>query len=236
MPKAGKTNNLGRDAWLPYHALMPKEDDIEHILNSLDHLLREGFDDGEKRPAEKQETEEMLPDMDAGDSDVEEEIEVEPVTDQKPQPGELVQRAAPDTSDGEGEEGEIFDESAAADAPPDISEAGPRRLLLSEDMLDEDLSSEQSAPASAEEVPEESDIQSPETEQADAAWLEKHGRKTASGARTALVLQDEQARADLAQRVSADVAARLAEQIPLLVEESLMERLAELDPGHNQPI
>ena len=233
-PGAGETNNLGRDVRLPYDAMMPKEDDIEHILNSLDHLLREGFEDDRKRQDPVQKPDEDLPETEAAGDVIEEEIEIEPLPMEDVPPNEITEQGVVGATDVTDDEGEIFDESAAGDSSPAPSGDGPRRLLLSEDMLDEELPSESAEATPDAEPSGGADARPLTTEQADEAWLEKHGRKPVGDAGVVRLLKDEQVMADFAQRVSADVAARLAEQLPRLVEESLMERLAELDPEHSQ--
>lgn len=219
---------------------MPKEDDIEHILNSLDHLLREGFDDDQKpaKPAEKEsDTDEELSEVHVDDGlakEVETEIPVEPgkLIDEEPEDTETV------VPPPEPEDEDAFDESAADQDQADdtllesdsaLNREESHRLLLSEDMLDDGSPADQSEPVA--DGDGDVDIQALATAKADQEWLdEEEKRAKPSGEQEPFhSLHDEQTRADFAQMVSSDVTARLAEQVPLLVEECLIERLAELD-------
>ncbi len=226
--KATRTNNLGRNAKLPYDTMMPKEDEIEHILNSLDHLLREGFEDEQKKPAASQADE---PPED--DDSMFEEEGMDGAATGEPSPGPVNRQPAPDMDEADGE---VFDEAGTAGDFPVASRPEPHRLLLSEEMLDEDEdlpSGQPDAVADADDLAGE-DMQALSTDAADVVWLEKHeGSSAGAGTAIAQLLQDERLRAELTQRVSADVAARLVGQLPRLVEESLTRRLAELDPDQS---
>jgi len=204
--------------------MMPKEEEIDHILNSLDHLLREGFEDEQKRPATGQ-----AGASSGDDGNMFEEEGMDMAAAGEASPGPVRQQPAPDMDEAEGE---VFDESGTAGDLPAASQPRPQRLLLSEEMLDEDEELPSGQPDAAVDDLAGEDMQALSTDAADVVWLEKHEGSSGTDASTALahLLQDERLRTELAQRVSADVAARLVGQLPRLVEESLTRRLAELDP------
>jgi len=218
--------------------MMPKEDEIEHILDSLDHLMREGFDD-EPQASAKPATNEQDIEHEPSEAHVDGRPAGELEAGVPDGPGNLIDEK-PEGVDAAGEDAEFieddaFDESAAAEDQSSDTGLGyapvreePHRLLLSEEMLDEELSAEQ--PEAGPDAEEKAGIQTLPTEDADRAWLEGQGSRTAPGGKYGAIrsLPDGQAMNDFIRRVSSDVTARLAEQLPLLVEESVSKRLAEL--------
>jgi len=223
---------------LPYHAKMPKKDEIEHILDSLDHLMREGFDDEPQASAKSAihgqdaEHEPSEARVDGRQPDVlEAGVPTGPgnLTDEKPGSVEAAGENAGLIED------DAFDESAAIedrsiDTVPGCAPVReePHRLLLSEEMLDEELSTEQ--PETVSDAGEKADMQTLPTRETDPAWPKGQGNRAVSGSKYGAIrsLPDGQAMNDFIRRVSSDVTARLAEQLPLLVEESVSKRLAEL--------
>ena len=201
---------------------MPKEDDIDNILNSLDHLLKEG-----------------VPGKEAEANDLDEPGKAaEPLIAEKESPED---QGAPATGTvdkvplwvlGPGDDVEEgAGEKTPDEEPLAMEELEPRRIVLTQEMLDEPESAVAPAAPVAIKV-DDGEVDEgfddfpedlPEEREPNQPWSEDKESEPVHP------LQDEEARAFLVQQVATDVSMHLADELPRLIEEYLNERLAELE-------
>ena len=199
---------------------MPKEDDIDNILNSLDHLLKEGTS---KKEIEADDFDEL------GEA-------AEPLTAERESPADQDVPATGTAdkvplwvlgSDGDAEEA-LGEEPLATDEPESVEqlESGPKRIMLTSEMLDKP--GPVVAPAAPVAIAADDSFDDLpegllEEREPDQAWSEEQESEAVHP------LQDKEARAFLAQQVATDVSMHLADELPRLIEEYLNERLAEIE-------
>ncbi len=219
---------------------MQKEDDIDHILNSLDSLLKEGAVEAPLETESPEQEEEVadkplaekpegMIDEDMANTDA-------AAADDKP-PLWVID---PDDEAEEAASVDAADDIQLDTEEPDFSDerdSEPKRLLLTEEMLDNAGQADAEAGAAADTSETYDDLQAADELEAEDAAIEP-GNDEPDQARqetddnetdTLHPLQDEQTRNLLVQQISSDVSARLAEELPNLIEACLNERLAELD-------
>jgi len=209
--------------------MMPKENDVDQIINGLEHLLREGVDEGEKTGNTVEplsEEQDHLIDEDTASGAVEDSAK-----------GKSLWTADPSAEADAGKAQPRPAQTEAANEKPGIStshKAGPLRLVLTEEMLLDEQQPGIESPAAATKG-ENRQEEMLEYDGSDQTEQEDEGDVPGGNGLHALhPLRDKEKRARFVKMISADVSARLAGELPRLVEACLNRRLAEFGSGLNE--